>query len=99
MERADGNVDKETNLSKSVDPFGTRTASGLYTADKEKKSQAYCHFFLLNIAVEIWAVIQQNSFSFSAFERCLESAWVLSLSKMNDFSLLKIHCLQARDSA
>lgn len=41
--------------------------------------------FLLNIAVEIWAEIQHNSFSFSAFERCSENARVLSLSEMNDF--------------
>lgn len=52
---------------------------------RKKKSQPYCYFFLLNIAVEIWAETQHNSFSFSAFERCLENAWVLSLSKMNDF--------------
>lgn len=32
-----------------------------------------------------WNTTEQFNFSFSAFERCLESAWVLSLSKMNDF--------------
>lgn len=75
--------------------------SGLHSADNgKKKSHAHCNFFLLNIAFEIWAEIQQNSFFFSQLLKdaqkmpgCL--VWV----KWMTFPLVKIHCLHATDSA
>lgn len=39
--RADGNVDTETHVWESVDPFETWTV----LTERKKKSQAYCHFF------------------------------------------------------
>lgn len=51
----DENVDNKRNVSQSVDPFGMGTLLllGFTVLTKKKKSQAYCYFLLLNIAVEI----------------------------------------------
>jgi len=70
---ADGNADKEINVSASVDPFGTR--SGL-TKNKNRRPIAIYFYSILHLRYGL----KYNSVS----ERCLENAWVL-LSKINDF--------------